>query len=131
MAVSFNCIEIPASKCAAKFVNKSTSQPARRPHRARIHAERFCDFSRSDDKQNRVSRPISIAIAGSETSRAILGNASLDVCRTSSLALSSDSTKLGESDGQTLLYHYRQEWKAIYGDHGASREMLEIRERAI
>jgi len=29
MAVSFNCIEIPASKCAAKFVNKSTSQPAR------------------------------------------------------------------------------------------------------
>lgn len=30
MAESFNCIEILANKCAAKFVNKSTSQPARR-----------------------------------------------------------------------------------------------------
>lgn len=27
MAESFNCIESPANKCAAKFVNKSTSQP--------------------------------------------------------------------------------------------------------
>lgn len=30
MAESFNCIEILANKCAAKFVDKSTSQPARR-----------------------------------------------------------------------------------------------------
>lgn len=30
MAESFNCIEILANKCAGKFVNKSTSQPARR-----------------------------------------------------------------------------------------------------
>lgn len=29
MAKPFNCIEILANKCAAKFVNKSTSQPGR------------------------------------------------------------------------------------------------------
>lgn len=30
MVESFNCIEILANKCATEFVNKSTSQPARR-----------------------------------------------------------------------------------------------------
>lgn len=42
MVESFNCIEILANKYAAKFVNKSTSQPARRAmptglHRARVY----------------------------------------------------------------------------------------------
>jgi len=65
MAVSFNCIEIPASKCAAKFVNKSTSQPARsradgltaRESNALKRSPFLCAFF-SDDKRRCIGQSL-------------------------------------------------------------------------